>query len=156
MHTIACEEIVQLLPLDNNNSCLEPSSAFQRCALPQLMNKDEVTLFGTHGHTSKFIVLADKALSFEAEVPLYSICTVRVCGNRKYVHCKDIRCRKSAFKMVHNVVDLKTVCCHLKKLIPTLSCDGVVVREEENLLEAGKCDILCTELITANFVNLLY
>ena len=142
MHTVACEEILELLPMNNDVAYSEPSSSFQRYVLLQIVNKDFVTLIGTHGRIEKYLVIADKALCFESQVPVYSICTVRTCGDKKYVHCKDVRCRKESFKAVHNVVDLTSVCCHLRTLISMLP-SGII--EDENEASDGVGKHSCSE-----------
>ena len=114
MHTVVAEEVLNAM--EENGS-----GPFAKFIETEIRNEDKVTLFGSHGNLEKYLVFADDIESFQAKVPVYSVCTVRNCLRKCYVHCRDIRCRKSKHQALHNIIDVANICCHLRKLLPVLS-----------------------------------
>lgn len=123
MHTVVAEEVLDVLEEHG-------SSPFAKYIESEIRNEEKVTLFGSHGNLEKYLVFADDIESFQAKVPIYSVCTVRNCLRKRYVHCRDIRCRKSKHQALHNIIDVANICCHLRKLLLVLSHKGDEIAEE--------------------------
>lgn len=64
---------------------------------------------------------------------------IRTVQHRKFISCRDIRCKKGKSKRIENIKKLDQVCCHLRLLLDHLKfgSDNSCVLEDSDEEDAG-------------------
>lgn len=118
VHTCCSEAVLQALFKHHHSS-----NSFMSFVTAQLSNKEEVTVIKETTSIAKYIVFADADKSYESGVPSFSVCIVRIANKRKFLTCRDVRCKRGKSKRMENITKLSQVCCHLQLLLKYLRFD---------------------------------
>ena len=97
------------------------SSSFHSFVASQCKNLNAVTKISQSVSSTKYLVLADPDKSFESCVQSYSICGIRSVHGRKFLTCRDIRCKNAKGKRMETIKRLDRVCCHFQVLLNHLN-----------------------------------
>jgi hypothetical protein len=118
-----CVHTLCMQPVLNQyfNRSVQQDSAFDKfvqdsCAL----NESIIPLRTSTLCCSKYLVFVDSDQSFENDVCSHSVCFIKNVQHRKFISCRDVRCKKGKAKRIENIKKLDQVCCHLNQLLKHL------------------------------------
>ncbi len=118
VHTSCANDVLQQLSPTSH-----ATSSFAAFISSEIHTLSPVTILGTTANTTKYLVFADADKSFESSVGGHSVCIIRSVNMRKYLMCRDVRCKKGKCKRLESISLVSQVCCHLQELLKFLRFD---------------------------------
>ncbi len=102
----------------------------------QLRANENVTVIRETAAFTKYLVCSDADTTYDHDVSRFAMCVVRSSKKRKFLSCRDVRCKRGKTKRMDNISKLSQVCCHLQVLLKHLHFD----LEDDDVLVSDQSD----------------
>jgi hypothetical protein len=118
VHTCCSSTVLKVVLEQEQHSYL-----FVSFIASQLRNNQSVTVIRETPAFVKYLVFANEDSAYDNDVPGFSVCIVRAAKKRRFITCRDVRCKKGKNKRMENIIKAAQVCCHLQVLLKHLQFD---------------------------------
>lgn len=115
VHTCCSNAVLQLYQKQQ-----QITNSFMAFVSAQLCVDEHVTVIRETIAIAKYLVLAGSETTYDNDVPGFAVCIVRTANKRKFLTCRDVRCKRGKTKRMENISKLSQVCCHLQVLLTHL------------------------------------
>ncbi len=145
VHTCCSNDVLQVFLKQH-----QATTSFTAFVSTQVCINEDVTVVRATAAFAKYLVFADSDTTYDNDVPGFAVCIVRVTNKRKFLSCRDVRCKRGKCKRMENISKLSQVCCHLQVLLKHLRFDlatDVVEHSDESEFDDGNLSRIESKIV---------